>query len=285
MLLTNGWPSSIVDFMQVIEPLADPRSHGADPADAFHLVAPSIPGFAYSRTRGAGWNLNRITRAFAELMDRLGYTQYGAHGGDFGSMVSPALGRLYPGRVIGVHLAGLLSPPPTNPTDLATLTDAERARLDELKRFQRWRRWYATVQATRPQTLAYALTDSPIGQLAWMVDVFKEFTDTTDVLEDAIDRDQFLTNVSLYWLTRTAGSAARLFKETSRDLRQAPERSGVPTGVAAFPREPSLPIRTLAERSHHIVHRSEFERGGHFPAMEVPDLVVNDLREFFRILR
>jgi pimeloyl-ACP methyl ester carboxylesterase len=200
-------------------------------------------------------------------------------------MVSPELGRLYPGHVIGVHLTGLLSLPPTNPADLAALPDAERARLDELKRFQRWRGWYATVQTTRPQTLAYALTDSPIGQLAWMVDVFKEFADTTDVLEDAIDRDQFLTNVSLYWLTKTAGSAARLFKETSRDLRQAPERSGVPTGVAVFPREPSVPIRTLAERSHHIVHWEEFERGGHFPAMEVPDLVVNDLREFFRALR
>lgn len=285
LLMTNGWPSTIVDFMQVIEPLTDPRSYGGDPADAFHVVVPSIPGFAYSRVHGTGWNLDRITRAFAELMGRLGYARYGAHGGDFGSLVSPELGRLHPDRIVGIHLTGLLSLPPTDPADLAALTEAEQARLEELKRFQRWRRWYAMIQATRPQTLAYALTDSPVAQLAWMVDVFKEFTDSTDVPEDAIDRDQLLTNVSLYWLTGTAGSSARLFKETSRDLRRASEPSTVPTGMAVFPREPLVPIRTLVERNHNIVHWSEFDRGGHFPAMEVPDLVINDLRDFFRSLR
>ncbi|MPZ20839.1 MAG: hypothetical protein GEV06_23465 [Luteitalea sp.] len=141
------------------------------------------------------------------------------------------------------------------------------------------------VQATRPQTLAYALTDSPVGQLTWMVDVFKEITDSTDVLEDAIDRDHFLTNVSLYWLTGTAGSAALLFKETSHDVRSVGAPSTVPTGMAVFPREPLVPIRALAERSHTIVHWSEFDRGGHFPAMEVPDLLIGDLRQFFRGLR
>lgn len=284
LLLTNGWPSSIVDFIGVIGPLTDPRSYGGDPADAFHVVAPSLPGFAFSRVHDTGWNLDRITRAFAELMGLLGYDRYGAHGGDFGSLTSPELARLHPDRVVGVHLTGLLALPPTDPAELATLTPAERTRLEDLKRFQRWRRWYAVVQARRPQTLAYALTDSPVGQLAWMVDVFKEFTDSTDAVKNAVDRDQLLTNVSLYWLTGTAGSAARLFKETSHDLRRASERSDVPTGVAVFPREPSVPIRPLAERHHHIVHWSEFERGGHFPAMEAPNVVIDDLRDFFRRL-
>ncbi|MPY88854.1 MAG: alpha/beta fold hydrolase [Luteitalea sp.] len=285
LLMTNGWPSSIVDFMHVIGPLTDPRSHGGDPADAFHVVAPSIPGFAFSRARESGWNLDRVTRAYAELMDRLGYGQYGAHGGDFGSLVSPELGRLHPDRVVGVHLTGLLTMLATDAAGLAAaLTPAEQARMEEVKRFTRRRRWYAMVQATRPQTLAYALTDSPVGQVTWMVDVFKEITDS-EVLEDAIDRDHFLTNVSLYWLTGTAGSAALLFKETSRDVRSVGAPSTVPTGMAVFPREPLLPIRALAERSHTIVHWSEFDRGGHFPAIEVPNLVIDDLRKFFRAYR
>jgi pimeloyl-ACP methyl ester carboxylesterase len=213
-------------------------------------------------------------------MDRIGYARYGAHGGDFGSMVSPELGRRYPDRVVGVHLTGLLAPLPTDPADLAAPTETEQARLEKVKRFLRWRRGYAMIQATRPQTIAYALTDSPVGQLAWMVDVFHEIADFSDV-----DRDQFLTNLSLYWFTRTAGSAARLFKETSPDFRRASTPSTVPTGVAVFPREPTLLIRTLMERDHNIVRWVEFDRGGHFPAMEVPNLVIDDIRDFFRSLR
>ncbi|MGH9228643.1 MAG: epoxide hydrolase family protein [Acidimicrobiales bacterium] len=286
LLITHGWPGSIVEFTEIIGPLADSRAHGGDPADAFHVVAPSVPGFGFSTpTSETGWNLHRITVAFAELMERLGYERYGAHGGDFGSMLSPELGRLHPDRVVGVHVNGFLTRPPRDPAQLATLTDTEKARLQAYKRF--WRqRGYAMVQATRPQTLAYGLTDSPVAQLAWLVERFKEWTDpVADPPDAAIDRGLLLTNVMLYWLTGTAGSSARLFKETANDVGPASEPSAVPTGVAVFPAEPLLSIRRLAVRSHNIVHWSEFDRGGHFPAMEVPHLLVGDLRAFFRPLR
>ncbi len=286
LLLTHGWPGSIVEFAKIIAPLTDPRAHGGDAADAFDVVAPSVPGFGFSGpTREQGWNLHRITRAFAELMGRLGYERYAAHGGDFGALLSPELGRLYPDRVLGVHVTGFLGLPSRDPAQLAALTDDERDRLQALRR--RWRdlRGYSVIQATRPQTLAYGLTDSPVGQLAWIVEKFKEWTDSSERPEDAADRDQILTNVTLYWLTGTAGSSARLYRETANDLARANEPSTAPTGMAVFPRELSLPIRRLVERTHNIVHWSEFDRGGHFPAMEVPDLLVEDLRTFFRRFR
>jgi pimeloyl-ACP methyl ester carboxylesterase len=171
------------------------------------------------------------------------------------------------------------------PAELAALTEAERERLEALKRQRRDQRGYAVLQATRPRTLAYALSDSPVGQLAWIVEKFKEWTDSAGLPEEAVDRDQMLTNVTLYWLTATAGSSARLYKETASDLGRANEPSTVPTGVAVFPRELGLSVRRLAERTHNIVHWSELDRGGHFPAMEVPDLLVDDLREFFRRFR
>jgi epoxide hydrolase len=286
LLLTHGWPGSIVEFTKLIAPLTDPRAHGGDPADAFHVVAPSIPGFGFSTPiRETGWNLQRITRAFAALMGRLGYARYGAHGGDFGALLSPELGRQYPDRVLGVHVTGFLTLPPRDPAQLEELTDTERARVEAFEWFRRHQRGYALIQATRPQTLAYGLTDSPVGQLAWIVEKFKDWTDSREHPEDAVDRDQLLTNVTLYWLTGTAGSSARLFKETAGDLARANEPSTVPTGVAVFPREVSLAVRRLAERTHNIVHWSEFAGGGHFPAMEVPDLLVDDLRAFFRRLR
>ena len=255
LILTYGWPSSIVDFIKIIGPLVDPRAQGEDPADAFHVVVPSLPGFGFSGpTRDTGWNLQRITRAFAVLMSRLGYERYGAHGGDFGSLLSPELGRLDPDRIVGVHTNGLFISPPSDPAELAALTADERARLEAYKRFWRDRHWYASVQATRPQTLAYALSDSPVGLLAWFVQLFKELTDSSDVLDDVVDRDQFLTNVTVYWLTGTAGSSARLFKETARDPAGTNEPSAVPTGVAVFPRDPLLALRPLAERTHNIVH-------------------------------
>ena len=286
LILTHGWPGSIVEFTEIIGPLSDPRGHGGDPADAFHVVAPSIPGFAFSGpTRERGWNLHRITMAFAELMRRLGYEAYGAHGGDFGALVSPELGRLEPERVVGVHVNGFLTPPPRDPAQLTDLTDMERTRVEKFNRFRRDQRGYALIQATRPQTLAYGLTDSPVGQLAWIVEKFKEWTDSSHLPEEAVDRDQILTNVMLYWLTSTAGSSSRLYKETAHDLGRGNEPSSVPTGVAVFPREVGISVRRLAERTQNIVHWSEFDRGGHFPAMEEPDLMIGDLRRFFRRFR
>lgn len=282
LLITYGWPSSVVDYWHVIEPLADPRAHGGDPAHAFDVVVPSLPGFGFSGpTHDTGWDLSRHTRALSRLMQRLGYESYAAHGGDFGTLLAPALGRSEPERVVGVHVNGLLTPPPRDPAVAEGLDDAERARLDHLTRWHRRRRGYALVQATRPQTLAYGLTDSPAGLLAWLSTAYEDFTDP----DNRPDRDHMLTNITAYWLTGTVGSSTRLFKETSRDLASADEPSTVPTGVAVFPHEPALPIRSLVERAHNIVHWSEFDRGGHFPAMEVPSLLIDELRTFFRSLR
>jgi pimeloyl-ACP methyl ester carboxylesterase len=282
LLITYGWPSSIVDFWHVIEPLTDPGRHGGDPADAFDVVLPSLPGFGFSGpTHDTGWNLGRHTAAMAELMRRLGYQRYGAHGGDFGSLISPALGRLDRARVVGVHVVGLLTQPPRDPDELRSLTDFERERVEKVTRWMRKGRAYALIQATRPQTLAYGLSDSPVGLLAWLTAPFTEYSDPNM----PPDRDQLISNVMLYWLTGTVGSSSRLFKETGRDLASAREPSTVPTGMAVFPHDPLLPIRTVVERTQNIVHWSEFDRGGHFPAIEAPDLLVQDLRAFFRRFR
>jgi pimeloyl-ACP methyl ester carboxylesterase len=294
LLITHGWPGSIVEFTDVVGPLSDPRGHGGDAADAFHLVLPSIPGFGLSGpTRDRGWEVGRVVAAFAELMARLGYKRYGVHGGDWGWAISRELGRTRPDRVIGVHLTLLAAYAMSEPTpdELSRLSDAERQRtLASWERTRRWRRegeGYAALQSTRPQTLAYALTDSPVGQLAWMAEKFKEWTDSHDRPEDAVDRDQLLTNVMLYWLTRTAGSSARIYYERAHAERATAglEPSTTPTAVAVFPRENFLPLRHVAEQTDNIVQWSEFDRGGHFAAMEEPDLLVEDVRVFFRHLR
>ena len=286
LLLTHGWPGSIVEFLDVIGPLTDPRAHGGDPADAFHLVIPSIPGYGLSGpTREPGWTTGRVARAWAELMARLGYQRYGAQGGDWGAFVSPELGRVDPDRVIGVHVnaatLGFIPFGPVDPDELATFTDAEKQRLERLNTSTAGPgNGYFEVQATRPQTLAYALTDSPVGQLAWIVEKFKEWTHAAEVPEDAVDRDQLLTNVMLYWLTGTANSSARLYYENLHAGFAAPQPVTVPTGVAVFAED--YAIRRYGERGHNIVQWTEFDRGGHFAAMEAPDLLVGDVRSFFR---
>jgi pimeloyl-ACP methyl ester carboxylesterase len=286
LIITHGWPGSIVEFMRVIGPLTNPAAHGGDPADAFHLVVPSIPGYGFSGpTRETGWNVGRIGRAWDELMSRLGYRRYGAQGGDWGSSISRELGLIAGDHIIGVHLNMLTTPAPKDPEELAALTDAERDHVQALERFRATGSGYGAIQSTRPQTLAYGLTDSPAGQLAWIVEKFGEWTDG-NLPDEAVDRDQLLTNVMLYWLTGTAGSSARLYYEAARTGAWGPPRpSTAPTGVAVFPREIASPIRRLAELSNNIVHWSEFDRGGHFAAMEEPDLLVDDIREFFRRFR
>src|ERR687885_2491949 len=286
LILTHGWPGSIVEFLDVIEPLTDPRAHGGDLSDAFHAVIPSIPGFGFSGpTREIGWDTRRIARAWAELMSRLGYERYGAQGGDVGAGVSPELGRLDPARVVGVHVnaatVGFMPFPPLDEDEMAELTDDEKTRVDMINYFMNEQFGYYALQSTRPQTIAYGLTDSPVGQLAWIVEKFKEWTDSTDVPEDAIDRDQMLTNIMLYGLNGTAGSSANLYYEDAHSgaWGRAEEPSTVPTGVVVFTQDPS--IRRYAERNHNIVHWSEFDRGGHFAAMEVPDLLIGDVRKFF----
>ena len=289
LILTHGWPGSVVEFLDVIGPLSDPRAHGGDPADAFHLVIPSIPGYGLSGpTREAGWTTSRVARAWTELMARLGYQRYGAQGGDWGAFVSLELGRLDPDHAVGVHVNaatfGFIPFGPVDPQELATFTDTEKARLERLNTSTAGPgNGYFEVQATRPQTLAYALTDSPVGQLAWIVEKFKEWTHAADVPEDAVDRDQLLTNVMLYWLTGTARSSADLYYENLHAGSWGQPPGTTPTGVAVFAED--YAIRRYAERGNNIVHWTEFDRGGHFAAMEAPDLLVGDVRTFFRGVR
>jgi len=270
LLLSHGWPGSVVEFLDVIGPLTDSRS-----SDPFHLVIPSIPGFGFSGpVTEPGWDSRRIAAAYAKLMAGLGYDRYGAQGGDFGAFIAPDLGRVDPEHVIGVHVnAATVGFIPFDKPDGAELTDAERARVARRDRYQADGNAYFQVQATRPQTLAYGLTDSPVGQLAWIVEKFHEWS------QQPIDRDRILTNVMLYWLTGTAGSAANLYYEAMHSTNW-PTPSGVPTGVAVFAED--IAIRRYAEQSNSIVHWSEFDRGGHFAALEAPDLLVDDVRAFFR---
>jgi pimeloyl-ACP methyl ester carboxylesterase len=289
LILTHGWPGSFVEFLKVIGPLSDPRAHGGNPADAFHLVIPSIPGFGFSGpTHETGWTTERTARAWAELMRRLGYERYGAQGGDFGAFVSPALGRVDYGRVVGVHLNaatyGFIPFGEVTEEELATFTDAEKERVKRLRHYHDEGSGYFRIQATRPQTLAYGLTDSPVAQLAWIVDLFKEWSfPPTELPEAAIERDEMLTNVMLYWLTRTGASSAQLYYEEMHAGSWHTEPARTPTGVAVFAYD--VAIRRYAEHGNNIVHWSEFERGGHFAALEAPDLLVDDIRAFFGKLR
>ena len=288
LLVTHGYPSSVAEFLEIIGPLTDPRAHGGDPADAFHVVAPSLPGFGFSSPlQAAGWESSRTSKAWVELMRRLGYTRYGAHGGDIGAGVSGDLGGLDPDRVVGAHvntdptalaLLGLL------PTELDGLSEAEAASHQRLRQYGEDGRGYLQIQGTRPQTLAFGLTDSPAGQLAWIVEKFKEWTDPAKELPDqAVDRDQLLTNVSVYWFTRSGATAATFLYEAAHAVREWGAPSPTPTGFAVFG-EGSL-MRRVLDPDHKIEHWSEFDRGGHFPAMEVPDLLVGDIRAFFRRFR
>ncbi|WP_174188549.1 epoxide hydrolase family protein [Nocardia barduliensis] len=287
LLLLHGWPSSVADFRDVIGPLTDPVAHEAPDAPAFHLVIPSLPGHGFSGPiTEPGWNDGRIAAALAELMGRLGYDRYGVQGGDHGAFIAPALGRIDSGHVLGVHVNALVTFPTGDPADLAALTDAERARLGAMKKFQDDGSAYMKVQGSRPYTIAQLLADSPAGQLGWIVEKYREWTDRShDLPEQAVDLDRLLTTVSVYWFTDTARSVANLYYERFHDATMfAPQPKGtVPTGVAVF-KDGDYAIRRFAERAHHITHWSEFYSGGHFPALEAPGLFVGDLREFFRSL-
>lgn len=285
LLLTHGWPGSIVEFLDIIGPLTDPQAHGGDPADAFHLVIPSLPGFGLSGpTREPGWHTRRIATAWAELMHRLGYHRYAAQGGDFGALITPDLGRVDPQHVIGLHVnAATVGFIPFGDIDTDQLTDLERQRHERQRRYMTDGNAYFQLQATRPQTIAYPLTDSPTGQLAWIIEKFKEWTHPVDALPDTlIDRDRLLTNVMLYWLTSTAGSAARIYYENTHG-GEWPHRTDIPTGVAVFAED--IAIRAYAEQTNTITHWTDFDTGGHFAALETPDLLITDVRQFFRDLR
>ncbi|MEU8900068.1 epoxide hydrolase family protein [Nocardia sp. NPDC048505] len=287
LLLVHGWAATYTEFLDVIGPLSDPRAHGGDPGDAFHLVIPSPPGFAFSGpTRQPGHGATeRYAELFKLLMARLGYDRYGTHGGDVGSFVAPDLGRIDTAHVLGVHINGPITVPSWEDDGAqAEYSAADRTRLAELTGEESFTRLdYAAVQAGHPQTLAIGLHDSPAGLLGWLTDLYQRWTDPAIELPDqAVDRDALLTVTSIYWHTKTFASSIRLYKESQVWGAQA-KNSGVPTGCAIFPGD--LSIRALAEQQHTIVHWKEYDRGGHFAAMEAPDLLIADIREFFRGLR
>jgi pimeloyl-ACP methyl ester carboxylesterase len=289
LILTHGWPSSIVEYLDIIEPLTDPVAHGGNRADAFHLVIPSLPGFGFSSPiTHAGWSKPDIAGVWVELMTRLGYERFGAQGGDIGAGVSPDVGRAAPDRVVGVHVngdPGPLPPLPLPADELAELTEVERGRISMMEAaFRGSGTGYFVIQSTRPQTLAYGLVDSPVGQLAWIMEKFREWSYPEETLPEQIfSRDRLLTNVMLYWLTGTAGSSAYVGYAQGMGWDQAKPNSGVPTGAIVFATD--FGIRRYAETSNTITHWKYVDRGGHFAALEEPELLIADIREFFRTLR
>jgi pimeloyl-ACP methyl ester carboxylesterase len=288
LIVIHGWPGSVAEFMEIIGPLTDPVTHGGDPADAFHVVAPSLPGFGFSVPLGEpGWHLDRTIAACATLMERLGYDRYGTQGGDIGAGVAGGLAGIAPDRVIGVHinsdrgsasLVGEYLPLPEG------LIETELARLQEIKQESSDENGYFMLQSTRPQTLAHGLADSPAGQLAWIAEKFKTWTNpSAELPEGAVDRDQLLTNVSIYWFTNTGGTSANFYYENAHAQLDWTSPSEAPQGWAVFNTDPLL--HRLFNSENAIAHWSEFDRGGHFPAMEEPELLIGDVRAFFRPLR
>jgi hypothetical protein len=276
LIATHGWPLSVVDYADLIGPLTDPRAHGGDPADAFHLVVPAMPGAGFSGpTTEAGWDMARVARASVELMARLGYERYGAHGNDSGSMISPEIGRHDPEHVVGVHVTQLFSFPSGDPAEFADLSEADAAAMKFLEEFTaRGGLAYNAYQSAQPQTLAYALQDSPVGWLAWIMQLFQH----------AVDRDYILTCASMYWLTGTIASSMRYYHAEAR-APEPTEPTTAPTGVAMFA-EDFQSIRRFADRDHaNIVHWRHYHRGSHFSPRDAPDELVSDVREFFRPLR
>ena len=275
LILTHGWPGSIAEYLDVIDPLSDPKADGGAPAEAFHLVIPSLPGYGFSGpTRETDWNRYRTAAAWAALMKRLGYDRYGAVGNDAGSMINPELGRIDPEHVVGLHVTQIFSFPSGDPAEMADLTAEEQNQLATLQWFYENKFSFNQLMSQQPQTLAYAILDSPVGLLAWNAQLFGE----------DLDADFVLTNVMLYWLTGTGGSAARFYYEDAHATHPT-EPTTVPMGLAAFGGDFSG-IRRFAERDHqNIVRWTTFDHGGHFAAHKATDLLVGDIRAFFRSLR
>ncbi|MGB3351431.1 MAG: epoxide hydrolase [Mycobacterium sp.] len=274
LILTHGWPGSIAEFIGVVDELADPTDTDMP---AFHVVVPSLPGFGYSdKPATTGWGIEKIAAAWVELMGRLGYSKFVAHGGDWGGVVTTVLGGRFPAHVMGIHTTFAQAPPGLT---MDGLTAAEREWAEETRDFWRLRAAYAKQQATRPQTIGYSLVDSPAGLLAWILDKFAEWTDTEDSPFETISRDRILDDVTLYWLTRTGASSARIYYESHASLD--PElRVDVPSAITQYPRDiEKYPRAWAQERYRQIVRWRSPEAGGHFPSLEVPEFFVRDLQE------
>ncbi|WP_436775060.1 epoxide hydrolase family protein [Yinghuangia sp. YIM S09857] len=278
LLLAHDWPASIVEYIEVVRPLTE----------QFHVVLPSTPGVGFSGPlTSAGWNTGRIAAAYTDLMARLGYARYGVGGTGGGAWIATEMGRLEPEKIVGIHVNGFIVFPSGDPAEFEGLTAAEQERLGRLENFRDDMMGFNAIQSTRPHTLAHALHDSPAGQLAWIVEKFKEWTDAeAELPEDAVDRDHLLTNVSLYWFTATAGSSANLYYESAHDASAwAPrDRGTVPTGVA-LALSTDIAVRRFAERDHNVTYWSELERGGNFLPLEQPQAFLDDIRGFFRSVK
>ena len=282
LLLVHGWPGSIVEFLEVIPRFTRPEAYGGDARDAFHVVVPSLPGYGYSEPpRTRGWDVPRIARAFIELMQRLEYGRYGAQGGDWGAQVATRIGGLDPARCAAIHLN---MPIAERPAGEVTLTDEDKVDLAAMQRFGREESGYALEQGTKPQTLGVALGDSPAGLLAWIVEKFRAWSDCDGDPENVFTRDQLITNVMIYWTTRTITSSVRLYWEHAKSAEPS-QYVGVPTGVARYPKEVVRYPRSWVERAYNVTHWADMPRGGHFAAMEQPELFADDVRTFFRTVR
>ena len=283
LVLTHGWPGSIVEFLDVIGPLTDPAAHGGDPADAFHVVCPSLPGYGFSdKPAAAGWGVERIGRAWAQLMARLGYDRYGAQGGDWGSAVTTNLGLSDPAHVVGIHLNMVAGRPTAE--ERQHLSESEQASVDSLQYYQDWDSGYSKQQSTRPQTLGYGLVDSPAGQCGWILEKFWRWSDTGGDPVAGLGADRILDNVMLYWLPGTGASSGRLYWESFG--RRRGRVVDVPAGASIFPKEIFRSSRRWAEKQFaDLRYWGEPEKGGHFAAFEQPELFVAEVRAAFRAFR
>jgi pimeloyl-ACP methyl ester carboxylesterase len=282
VIMTHGWPGSVVEFHKVIDPLTNPRNHGGTAAEALHLVCPTLPGYGFSgKPEKSGWGIEKIAAAWATLMDRLGYGTFGAQGGDWGAAVTTQIGR-NGGNCAGIHLNMPLGAPTGQARENPSAEDTDA--LAAYKYYQDWDSGYSKQQSTRPQTLGYGLADSPVGQLAWILEKFWAWTDCEGHPENALGRDEMLDNVMLYWLTNSAASSARLYWESFGKIR-GKGRVEVPTGVASFPKEILRVPRGWCEDHYNITHWTQMDRGGHFAAFEQPEAFVQDVRRFFATVR
>ncbi|MEO1046644.1 MAG: epoxide hydrolase family protein [Pseudomonadota bacterium] len=279
LLLTHGWPGSVLEFMDVIAPLTQPEDHGGSADQAFHLVIPSLPGYGFSgKPKKPGWDIAKIAEAWDMLMRTLGYDRYFAQGGDWGSVVTLEMARQNRGALAAIHSNMVLAPP--DPETVGEPTNAEAAALERLQWYRREDSGYAKIQSTRPQTIGYALTDSPVGQMAWILEKFRNWSDAGDDIATAFGYDRLLDNVSLYWFTRSAASSARLYWESFGG--NAMEPITMPMGGTIFPKELFQTSRRWAEkRFSNIIHWSVADHGGHFAAFERPDIFVEELRACF----
>ena len=289
LVLTHGWPGSFWLFNKIIDVLADPVAHGGLAEDAFHVVCPSLPGYGFSGpTREPGWDIRRVAESTSALMARLGYERYGAQGGDWGSLVTIQLAQVDAAHLAGIHLNMVVAGPPEGDSDpMQGLTPTELKGLADMAEFQKTGSGYSAIQGTRPQTLGYALNDSPAGLAGWIVDKFRAWSDCDGDVEKSYTKDELLTNITLYWATQTINSSIRLYYESMRSGRfgLVAEKIEVPTGCAIFPKEIIRPPRRWAEAHFDVQRWTEFQSGGHFPALEEPGPLVDDIRAYFRELR